>query len=127
MEGTSSVAAIAKAAFLKQGYSNIELIEGNFDETLSQVISMMPVIDLAFIDGNHQLEPTVRYFRQLLPQLNEYSILIFDDIHWSKEMEQAWETIKNDPSVTLTIDLFFIGLVFFRKEQKVKQHFTIRY
>jgi predicted O-methyltransferase YrrM len=84
-------------------------------------------IDMAFVDGNHRYEPTVRYFKELLPAMHEYSILIFDDIHWSKEMEQAWEEIKQDESVTLSIDLFFIGLIFFRKEQKIKQHFVIRF
>jgi hypothetical protein len=53
--------------------------------------------------------------------------LIFDDIHWSQEMEVAWEEIKKDESISLTIDLFFIGIVFFRKEQLVKQDFTIHY
>ena len=59
--------------------------------------------------------------------MREHSILIFDDIHWSQEMETAWEEIKKDESISLTIDLFFIGIVFFRKEQLVKQDFTIHY
>jgi hypothetical protein len=40
-------------------------------------------------------------------------------------MEAAWEEIKTHPEVRVSIDTFFLGLVFFRKEQ-VKQHFTIR-
>ncbi|HQX73085.1 MAG TPA: SAM-dependent methyltransferase, partial [Chitinophagaceae bacterium] len=62
-----------------------------------------------------------------LAKTNNDSILIFDDIHWSREMEQAWETIRNHPSVRCTIDLFFIGIVFFRQEFHEKQHFVIRY
>ena len=127
MEGAKAVAEVAKRNFEKLGLKNIELIEGNFDETLLPTIQKMVTVDMAFVDGNHRYEPTVRYFKELLPALHEYSILVFDDIHWSKEMEQAWEEIKQDPSVTLSIDLFFIGLVFFRKEQKVKQHFVIRF
>lgn len=127
MEGAGAVAALARQNFSKLKLDNIEMVEGNFDDTLAAVINRTKKIDLAFIDGNHRLEPTVRYFKELLPAVHEYSILIFDDIHWSKEMEQAWETIKEDPCVTLSIDLFFIGLVFFRKEQKAKQHFTIRF
>jgi hypothetical protein len=53
--------------------------------------------------------------------------MVFDDIHWSEGMERAWEEIKRDPAVTLTIDIFFVGLVFFRKMQLIPQHFTIRY
>jgi predicted O-methyltransferase YrrM len=127
IEGAAAVAGVAKNNFTRLGLHNIELIQGNFDETLLPTIQQMGSIDLAFVDGNHRYEPTVRYFREILPAMHEYSILIFDDIHWSKEMEQAWEEIKRDNSVTLSIDLFFIGLVFFRKEQKVKQDFVIRF
>jgi len=127
MEGSKEIAGVAKNNFSKLNLSNIELVEGNFDETLHAAIEKTGKIDLAFIDGNHRYEPTVRYFRQMLPAVHEYSILIFDDIHWSKEMEQAWEEIKQDPMVMLSIDLFFIGLVFFRKENKAKQHFAIRF
>lgn len=128
MEGASAIAAIAKENFASLQLQNIDIVQGNFDFTLDEVVQhRMPIVDFAFIDGNHRLEPTVRYFQQLLPVINEYSILVFDDIHWSKEMEQAWQTIISHSSVTLSIDLFFIGLVFFRREHKVKQHFTIRY
>jgi hypothetical protein len=54
-------------------------------------------------------------------------VIIFDDIHWSSEMELAWEKIKKHPRVTLTIDLFFLGYVFFRPEFRERQHFTIRF
>lgn len=127
MEGAATVAAVARKNFAKLGLQNIRLVEGNFDETLAATVQQMGSIDLAFVDGNHRYEPTLRYFREILPAMHEYSILIFDDIHWSAEMEQAWSAIQQDPAVTLSIDLFFIGLVFFRKEQKVKQHFTIRF
>jgi predicted O-methyltransferase YrrM len=127
MEGASAVADIAMANFNKLQLNNIRLIKGNFDETLMPAIAELKNIDLVFVDGNHRYEPTMRYYRQLLQAMNENSVMIFDDIHWSSEMEQAWEEIKKDDAVTLTIDLFFIGLVFFRKENKVKQHFTIRF
>lgn len=127
MEGSPAIASIAKNNFQKLGLQNTRVHLGNFDETLSPLLKDLKQIDLAFIDGNHRREPTVRYFRQLLPLCHNDSILIFDDIHWSGEMEQAWEEIKKDETVRLSIDLFFIGLVFFKKEFRVKQDFTIRY
>ena len=84
-------------------------------------------VDFAFIDGNHRKEPTERYFKELLAKINNDSILVFDDIHWSSEMEAAWGAVKNNAAVTCSIDLFFIGIVFFRKEFKEKQHFVIRF
>ncbi|MDT0651395.1 class I SAM-dependent methyltransferase [Zunongwangia sp. F297] len=81
--------------------------------------------DLVFFDGNHQKQPTLEYFHKLLPTAKNNSVFIFDDIHWSPEMEKAWEEIKNHPEVTVSIDTFYWGLIFFRKEQ-AKQHFNIR-
>lgn len=125
MEGAHEVATIAKNNFNQLYLSNIKIIEGNFDETLPPVINQLSNIDFAFIDGNHRKQPTLNYFQQLLNKTNESGIFIFDDIHWSEEMEEAWNEIKQHPSVTLTIDLFFIGIIFFRKEQKMKEHFSI--
>lgn len=127
LEGSSAIANKAKENFGTLELKNIELIEGNFDNTLSSVLNGIPTIDLAFIDGNHRQEPTEKYFHQLLPHFSNDSILIFDDIHWSREMEAAWETIKANEAVRCSIDLFFIGIVFFRQEFKEKQHFMIRF
>jgi len=127
MEGSKEIADVAKQNFNAIELKNVELIEGNFDNTLSSVVRGLPSVDFSFIDGNHRQEPTERYFKELLAKTNNNSILVFDDIHWSSEMEAAWEAIKNDAAVTCSIDLFFIGIVFFRKEFKEKQHFVIRF
>ena len=127
MEGSMAIANVAKQNFKSGGLNNIELVEGNFNDTLSSVVHRLSSVDFAFIDGNHRQEPTERYFHQLLSKINNDSILVFDDIHWSKEMELAWETIKNNTAVTCSIDLFFIGMVFFRSEFKEKRHFEIRF
>lgn len=127
MEGAPNVAKEARKTFAHLGLHNVEIREGDFDEILPTYLNSVSTIGLAYIDGNHKYEPTIRYFNYLKEKSNEASIFIFDDIHWSKEMETAWDEIKKDPSVTLTIDLFFIGLVFFRKAQQEKEHFIIRY
>ncbi|KAA9338223.1 class I SAM-dependent methyltransferase [Hymenobacter busanensis] len=126
LEGCPQTAAVARETLQQLGIGNVQLTEGNFDHTLPQVLRQLPgPLDFAFFDGNHRYEPTVRYFEQCLPYRTDASVFIFDDIHWSAEMEQAWAAIKAHPEVTLTVDLFFIGLVFFRKSQP-KQHFTLR-
>jgi predicted O-methyltransferase YrrM len=127
MEGVPAIAAIAAEQFSRLGLNHVTLIQGNFDHTLEKVIGENPEIDLVYIDGNHRLEPTVRYFNQMFSSLHADSVVVFDDIHWSAEMEQAWEVIKADDRIMLTIDLFFIGIVFFKKEFKQKQHFKIRF
>ncbi|MFI5187962.1 MAG: O-methyltransferase [Chitinophagales bacterium] len=127
LEGSRQVANIARQGFDILELKNIKLIEGNFDYVLPSVIYYLSSVDFAFIDGNHRRDPTVNYFHWLLPKANNDSIFIFDDIHWSREMEQAWNTIKEHPAVRCTMDLFFIGIIFFRKEFKEKQHFKIRF
>lgn len=127
MEGAKAISNIAGINFEKLKLQNISITEGNFDLTLPAVVGGLSTIDFAFLDGNHRQQPTENYFHQLLAKVQDDSILIFDDIHWSAEMEAAWDTIKAHPAVRCTVDLFFIGIVFFRPEFHEKQHFTIRF
>ena len=101
-------------------------MEGNIDHTLAPALAALAQpVDFAFFDGNHRYEPTLHYFELCLAHRTDDSVFVFDDIHWSADMERAWETIKAHPEVMLTVDLFYIGLVFFRKNQP-KQHFWLR-
>lgn len=126
IEGAPEIAAVAQQHFNALGVQNkIELLTGNFNELLPGVIQKCPTIDFAFVDGNHTYEATMSYFKQLLPKVNNNTVLVFDDIYWSKGMTKAWEEIKQHTDVTVTVDLFFIGLVYFRREQ-VKEHFVLR-
>jgi predicted O-methyltransferase YrrM len=127
MEGAPAVAKEALNTFNNLGYKNIKLINGNFDETLPNYLNSIESIGIAYVDGNHRYAPTIQYFNLLLNKSDEQSILIFDDIHWSREMEKAWEEIKADARVSLTIDLFYIGIVFLKKGNKEKENFTIKF
>ncbi len=127
IEGSKAIAEVAARNFAQLHLKNIEQQVGNFDDLLPSGIHHLSSIDLAYIDGNHRYEPTVNYFNQLLPALHNNSVLVFDDIHWSPGMERAWEEIRQHPAVQCTVDIFFLGFVFFRKEFKVKQHFAVRF
>jgi predicted O-methyltransferase YrrM len=127
MEGSQSIATIAQHSFDALQLKNINIIKGNFEKTLSPFLSISKSIDFAFLDGNHRKVPTLQYFKQILSNSTEETIVVFDDIHWSTEMEDAWEEVKIHEAVTLTIDLFFIGVVFLKKDFKVKQHFSVRF
>ena len=126
-EGASSIASQARETFDHLQVKNIELVQGDFALTLPPLLQQVPTVDLVFIDGNHRRQPTIDYFHQLLEAATPGTMLIFDDIHWSSEMEGAWQEIQQHPRVTLTIDLFFIGLVLIDPSFKVKQHFTIHF
>lgn len=124
-EGDEGILEIARQRFEKFKLANIMPVAGNIDQTLPETLADIEQVDFAYFDANHRLEPTLRYFGQCLGRSHPGSVFVFDDIYWSAEMRQAWETIKKHPSVTLTVDLFHVGLVFFRSGQP-KQHFSLR-
>jgi|688.fasta_scaffold718136_1 predicted O-methyltransferase YrrM len=127
IEGNPAVAAKAQANFDRWQCGNIELTIDNFDKALPAILEGLPRVDLAFLDGHHQQEPTLRYFEQLLTKKQSQSIFIVDDIYWSPGMKSAWQAIKQHPQVRCTIDLFQFGLVFFKEEFKEARHFSIRF
>ncbi|HEY2721886.1 MAG TPA: class I SAM-dependent methyltransferase [Chitinophagaceae bacterium] len=127
LEGSTTISELARKNFEALAVKNVKLVEGNFDYTLPSVLYHLPSIDFVFVDGNHRGKPTLNYFHWLLPKTRQHTILIFDDVHWSREMEGAWKIIKENAAVSCSIDLFFIGIIFFRKEFKEKQHFIIRF
>lgn len=125
MEGCANLAAKATEVFDGLNYNSIEIAIGNFDTNLDRVLSDIDTLDFVFFDGNHKKEPTIKYYESCVKLSNENSIFVFDDIHWSAGMEEAWDIIKSDKRVSLTIDLFWFGIVFFRKGIE-KQNFIIR-
>lgn len=127
VEGCPKLHEFSSQLFKTNSAENIESINGNFDNVLPELLNKLPRLDFLYIDGNHQYEATKNYFELALKKKHEHSVFIFDDINWTEGMQKAWEEIKNHPEVSLSLDLFFVGIVFFRKEQKEKEHFILRY
>ncbi|WP_194768011.1 O-methyltransferase [Tamlana sp. I1] len=123
IEGCNNIAEFSKNNFKKHNLENIEVIYSDFNEAIENLKSNS--YNLIFFDGNHQKEATLHYFETLLQTANNDSVFIFDDIYWSEGMTEAWEQIKKHPKVTVSINTFFWGFIFFRKEQ-VKEDFVIR-
>lgn len=124
IEGCKETAQVAETIFNKYNLKNIEPVTGNFETVLPKLFQNNSY-DFIYFDGNHTKKATLNYFNLALSSAHNDSVFLFDDIHWSKEMEEAWEEIKKNPRVTVTIDTFQWGFVFFRKEQQ-KEHFIIR-
>lgn len=126
IEGAPELAKLAAKNFKKIKQKNIVQLVGNFDDELGPLLATLEKVDFVFIDGNHRKAPTLAYFNELLLKSHNNTVFVFDDIHWSQEMEEAWSTIQSHNKVTVTIDLFVFGIVFL-KEELTKQHFTIRF
>ncbi len=125
LEGCSVKSQVAESLFEKLQISNVELHIGRFENTLPEAINLLPQIDFAFIDGNHRYTATIKYFKLLLSKIGPNSCFVFDDIHWSADMEKAWNEISNNEAVRVSIDLYRFGIIFFNQELS-KQKFVIR-
>ncbi|MCG1036649.1 O-methyltransferase [Polaribacter sargassicola] len=124
LEGCTETSKIANDLFINNKFDKINIITGGFKTTLPQTVKNNK-FDFIYFDGNHTKTSTLHYFETCLETTNNNSVWIFDDIYWSDEMKQAWIEIKKHNKVTVTVDVFHFGIVFFRKEQ-AKEHFKIR-
>lgn len=125
IEGSPDVAQIASDNFRRFEMNNILQIVGNFDEHLAPALESVDQLDLFFVDGNHTKEATLRYFEKGLEKANSNSIFIFGDIHWSKEMEEAWSQIKKHKKVSHSVDLFYLGIIFLKNDIQTPEHLTL--
>ncbi len=126
MEGCANLADVAATNLKKMKIKNLEISIGDFDVILPKVLQQFKKLDFVFFDGNHRKGPTLDYFNRCLELAHEGTLFIFDDIHWSKGMEEAWNTIKKDERLSISIDVFWFGLAFFRKGVE-KQDFILKY
>ncbi|MES2133623.1 MAG: class I SAM-dependent methyltransferase [Bacteroidota bacterium] len=127
IEGCPNLTAFSNTLFQKQQAKNIYSLNGNFNEVLPTLLSELDSLDFIYIDGNHTYEPTMHYFNLALQKKNPSTIMVFDDIYWSSDMERAWKEIHSNPEVSLSMDFFHFGIVFFRTEQKNKEHFVLKF
>lgn len=126
LEGCENTAGLAQETFRKLNINNVELLVGDFSKTLPQALEKFNQLDFVFFDGNHTKSATLNYFEHCLEKIHNETLFVFDDIYLNRDMEAAWESIKNHPQVRVSLNLFHLGLVFFRKELS-KQHFNLRF
>lgn len=126
LEGCESTAAVAEESFRKGGFKNIRLMNGSFDELLPVIAKERIQPGLTFIDGDHRKAPLISYFERIVEMSGKNSVVIIDDIYSSREMAEAWIQVKKHPAVSSTIDVFRMGLVFFR-EGLTRSDYVVRY
>lgn len=126
VEGDQGLASVAREHLNQFNLSCAEVITGKFDEQLEEVIRRIPQPDLVFIDGNHRFQPTLDYFHFFVKHIPDDGFLIFDDIYWSEEMQEAWKQIIASPEIHVSIDLFRFGIVC-KKPGQAKEYFVLRY
>ena len=126
IEGSKSLCDIAKQNFKQQGITNVTVVNDNVDNSIDAILLGMPTLDFVYFDANHTKEATLRYFDKCLQKTNKKTIFVFDDIHYSQEMESAWNDIKTNRKVHLSIDLYYFGLAFFNDDLP-KQDYVVAF
>lgn len=124
-EGSPEIADMAKLTFELAQAKNIRIVEGNIDTTLPAFLQTARKLDFIFMDANHRYAPTMTYFERLLARIHENSIIVLDDIHYSPEMERAWNLIKKHKLVYGSADLYRCGILFFDPSLN-KQHVILQ-
>jgi hypothetical protein len=97
--------------FFAQGLNTLPLKPTNFDLIIFS--KLLIVNQKEFID-------------KLLPLISNDSAVIIPHIHASKTAINQWKTLIEEKSVRVSLDLFFIGVFFFRKES-TKQDFQLQF
>jgi predicted O-methyltransferase YrrM len=126
MEGSPAISEIAQENFEKAGFSNIKMLTGSFEKVLPEIEEKKIIPGLVFIDGNHRKRPTIEYFNRMAELSDCNTVIIIDDIYYSPEMGEAWNEIKRNEKVSFTVDIFRLGIVFFR-EGMTRFDYIIRY
>ena len=126
VEGCKNTAKVAQVNFDKIGFRNITLNNDTFDSFLPDYLKEVDTLDFVFFDGNHTKEATLNYFNLCVTKANQETVFVFDDIHWSDGMTEAWEIIQQNEKVTTTIDLHFVGIVFFNPDLS-KEDFLLKF
>ena len=128
IEANKQVLDVTRQAYQEIGNSkSIHFIHARFDTVLDDLCKAGLANTLIFIDGDHNKEALIRYFNSCLPFIEESTILVFDDIYWSEGMTDSWHEIFQHKKVKLSLDIFRMGIVFFKHTNKEKQHFQVWY
>ena len=109
IEGCPNIAHIAAETFKLLALNNINIQIGSFDDNLNITIPYLKEPCLVYIDGNHTYEATMKYFQFFNKKAKKGSILIFDDIYWSRGMYQFWNEIEK--LEIISINLRRVGIV----------------
>lgn len=124
LEGCEETADLARMSFREMG-SSAEVWTGAFDDLLPEALEKLGKLDFLYLDGDHSLEGTLRYLERCREKTHPKTVWVIGDIHWSDEMEKAWRAIQAFPEVRMTIDLYGMGVVFFRQEILNPAHYVL--
>lgn len=122
LEGCSEQLKVAKQVFNNLNISNIQTVQGEFNNTLPTVLSKFEKLDFVFFDGNHSFDATKKYYEMCLPFAHSESVFVFDDIYLNSGMQRFWKMIIEKKEFTMSVNLFHLGIVFFNPNYSQATH-----
>jgi predicted O-methyltransferase YrrM len=126
VEGSASLAPLAKSN-IERISDRGEVVNALFDDALDQILPTLGGgVDLAYIDGHHEYEATLHYFRRLQSHLNKGALVVIDDIHWSDGMWRAWQVLRGQEGVGYTIDAGRFGICLWEGDPTRPVHYDLR-
>lgn len=123
LEASPELLKIASQTLQNCGFANVTLLSGDILSTLPLLLSKISYLGFVFFDANHTKEATLVYFKLCIPKINKDTVFVFDDIHSTKGMDEAWGEIISHPQVRLSLDLYSFGVVYFNTSLN-KQHYV---
>ena len=116
IEGSSTLAAIARENLRRYGAENAEVICMEFSEALATLKNRNISVEMAFIDGNHRGSALKKYVESI-KSLGEKMIIVADDIRMNRDMHEAWQQLSGWQTALMaapaSIETFRFGILFF--------------
>lgn len=123
VEGSKALAELAQSN-LGRVADNAVVYNLLFDDALDTLVpELKDGIDFAFIDGHHEKIATIHYFERLSAKLNTDAVVVFDDISWSQDMREAWESLSQRQGFSHVFDCGEIGLCIWAKDASCTPHY----
>ena len=126
IDGDPSLVIIATKMFEDLGLQNIQIIQSTFEDYISSEPGTLNSVDLLFLDGNHQAQALLKYYHGLNHLFTSNTIVIVDDIYWSKDMHDGWKALISLPEVKQSVDCYHFGLLFFNAGFLQKENHIIK-
>jgi len=107
----------------KEAIENIPVNNVNleFEETTPSCVQEFVFINLSFLPGEARNKILLK-----LKLGGDDDVMIIRGIHKSGEMETLWQEVIKEKKVRVSLDLYEIGILLFRKKLQ-KQHFILRF
>lgn len=123
LENVPQFAEIARQVFERAG-KHIDLRVGSYASLLPQALRDLGEVDLVYFNTLYEQQHTEALFESCLPYVGDWTLFVFEGIKSSQRMRAFWDAVCARPEVTVTIDLYTMGIVFFNPKLH-KQNYIV--